>query len=289
MRYRTAEQEHVPLEEMLETEAREHDVDYSGKGAFGQRGLKIDKDLVWRLHDQVYRRGAYLRGYRKRRVFELLEFETIAGKSVLDVGCGNGANAVFVAMHGAQVSGFDLSPVGVQTAQKMAEANGVGELCHFEVAQASKMPYADDSFDAVMLNAVLHHLVKYPNVREEVFRVLRPGGKMIIADGLRQDPLYRLARGTFRLFVGTSGLGDVDLDTGDLKEFAKPFVDLHIESFCLVEGVKALIGRNYGSPAPIRGALWMACQTDRALLRAFPSLDRYCSEFVLVATKPRRD
>jgi ubiquinone/menaquinone biosynthesis C-methylase UbiE len=85
-------------------------------------------------------RGTFRRGYSKRRLFYLMELDQIAGKNVLDFGCGAGEHTVLHALYGAHAYGFDISSVGVAAGVRMAKANNVGDLCHFAVASASNLP-----------------------------------------------------------------------------------------------------------------------------------------------------
>lgn len=289
MRYRTPDQERLSEGELLAMEVEEHNEEYAGRHhyPFGLSSMRFTREDVLRINDQVYRKGTYMRGQRKRRLFELLDLDSLPGRRVLDVGCGNGQHAVFFAVCGAEASGFDLSDVGISVAREMAAANGVAERCDFQVANASAMPYPDASFDVVVMNAVLHHMLKYPDIRSEAWRVLKPGGRLLITEGLRANPVYRGLRAAYlRVRGGTPDQGDIDLDLDDLLRFAEGFEDVQREHACLLEGVKAGLARPYANPLPIRALLYALIQVDRALLTLFPRLDRYCSEVVMAMRKP---
>lgn len=103
----------------------------------------------------------------------------LASKSALDYGCGHGMAAVVLARAGATVSAFDLSPGYVNEAQARAAANGVSVNC--VVAAGEELPFADNSFDAVWGNAILHHL-DLPRAARELRRVLKPGGVAVFAE-----------------------------------------------------------------------------------------------------------
>ena len=289
MRYRTPDQEHLSREQLLAAEVVEHNEEYAGRHhfPFGLTSMRMQKDEVLRINDHAYKQGAYMRGYRKRRLFELLDLKSLDGQRVLDAGCGNGQHAVFFAMFGAFASGFDLSDVGIETAREMAIANNVQGLCEFKVGNASEMPYPDDHFDVIVLNAVLHHMLKYPKIREEAFRVLRPGGRLFITEGLRENPIYRVLRGAIlRVKGGAPDQGDVDLGLDDLISFTEGFEEVHREHFCLFEGIKAGIARPYANPLAIRIVLFLATRVDNVVLMMLPGLHRYCSEVVMTMRKP---
>jgi len=109
-----------------------------------------------------------------------------ASSSVLEVGCGSGGYALQVAESvGCQVVGLDVNAPGVRNANQLAATKGLGSRVRFEECDASKrLPFEDSSFDAVFSNDVLCHLAGRENVLGEMFRVLRPGGRMLFSDAL---------------------------------------------------------------------------------------------------------
>lgn len=100
------------------------------------------------------------------------------GRKVLDVGCGTGEMARDFL--GADYSGIDISPEYIAYAKN----NRVGQ---FLVMDATKMQFPDNSFDAVLVMAILHHLNDSDTeaIFSEVRRVLRPGGKFLIMDSAK--------------------------------------------------------------------------------------------------------
>jgi 2-polyprenyl-3-methyl-5-hydroxy-6-metoxy-1,4-benzoquinol methylase len=105
-----------------------------------------------------------------------------AGKRVLVPGSGFGDDAIRLAMLGARVSAFDLSPESVDIARARAERCGYPEI-DFRVMPAEALGhYADDAFDMVVFVDILHH-VDIPATLPEIVRVIKPGG-MIVGDEL---------------------------------------------------------------------------------------------------------
>lgn len=98
----------------------------------------------------------------------------VAGKDVLVPGSGPGDDAIRLAKLGARVTGFDLSPELVEVARARAGRTPV----RFDICPAETLPYADASFDVVMLCDILHHVDIAPAMRE-VRRVLKPGGLIV--------------------------------------------------------------------------------------------------------------
>ena len=208
------------------------------------------------------------------------------GKRVLTIGCGIGQHTVFHALHGAESYGVDISAVGIATGGRMARANNVADRCHFTVASVSYLPYEDDYFDIVVLNAALHHVIKYPNYNTEIWRVLKPGGKLFVADGVRNS-IYRALRECYRWIARDKpDRGDVDLFMSDLKEFLEGYQNFYLERFTLLEGLREGIARLYNNPLPIRAILFLLFALDQALFRLLPVTRNYTSEYVMVLEKP---
>src|SRR5258708_27175723 len=86
---------------------------------------------------------------------EVMGFEDFAGARLLEVGCGMGTDLLQFARGGAQVTGVDLTPRSIQISQEHFEVYGA--RADFAISDAEHLPFADESFDAVYSNGVLHH------------------------------------------------------------------------------------------------------------------------------------
>ncbi len=105
---------------------------------------------------------------------------------VLEVGCGSGGYALhLIEKLGCRLVGLDLNSPGTHNANQLAQAKGLASQAHFEQCDASK-PLAFDrhTFDAVFANDVLCHLPGRSQVLAEIFRILKPGGRMLFSDAL---------------------------------------------------------------------------------------------------------
>src|SRR5579863_165100 len=103
---------------------------------------------------------------------EAAEFRDHPGERVLEVGCGTGCDLLQFAKHGALATGVDITPAHLELARRR-----VGKLAEIMEADARRLPFPDASFDYVYSCGVLHHLDEPRKMVEEIFRVLRPGGR----------------------------------------------------------------------------------------------------------------
>ncbi|MEB3157563.1 MAG: methyltransferase domain-containing protein [Cyanobacteriota bacterium] len=111
-----------------------------------------------------------------------------AGSTVLDVGCGIGGSARILARdYGLTVLGISISPAQIARAQALTPA-GLGSRCRFAVMDALDLDLADGSFDAVWSVEASPHMPDKQRYADELLRVLRPGGRLAVADWNRRDP-----------------------------------------------------------------------------------------------------
>jgi len=111
-----------------------------------------------------------------------------ASSHVLDVGCGCG-NFVFALARrfACRSEGLDLSQERIKFANgKLAEATGMlAELVRFRHGSATQLPYADASFSHVVSQDALCLVPDKPKTHSEMFRVLQPGGRLVLSDFLQ--------------------------------------------------------------------------------------------------------
>lgn len=117
------------------------------------------------------------------------ELDHFQGKRVLDIGSGNGYVLSHYAQHGALVSGVDLSKTAIELCRTRF---GLFELQgSFLQGSALDLPYAGETFDCVCSMGVLHHTGNIHRSLQEIWRVLKPGGRLILMLYHRDSALYR--------------------------------------------------------------------------------------------------
>jgi len=102
----------------------------------------------------------------------------VAGLAVLDVACGEGYGSALLAAHAATVTGADIEASAVDHARARYAAL---ENLEFRQADCAALPFADASFDAVVSFETIEHIVAQESFLDEVRRVLRPDGLLILS------------------------------------------------------------------------------------------------------------
>lgn len=141
--------------------------------------------------DLAYEDGSYLEHWESSHtppeLAALVAAGTIpAGCRVLDLGCGAGAEAIFLACHGFRVAGVDSSPKALEIARELAAESAVE--VDFRLADAGDLPFPDGYFGFAVDRGCLHVLDgdQRAGYARELWRVLEPGALFLLR-GARED------------------------------------------------------------------------------------------------------
>lgn len=202
----------------------------------------------------------------------------VAGKPVLDLGCGSGENTTLLALRGGDVTAVDISAALIDLAKRRLRVNGVDARVRFIVGSAHELPVPDDSFDVVFGIAVLHHL-DLNRVAGEVARVLRPGGRAIFQEPVRNSKLVRFARALIPYRASDVSPFERPLTDGELAELGSRFSRMQTRAFSLPHV-------NVGQALPItRRHVDRLHDLDRRMLLAAPRLAKFAGIRVIELVK----
>jgi ubiquinone/menaquinone biosynthesis C-methylase UbiE len=113
------------------------------------------------------------------------------GEQVLDLGSGSGMDVFVAALkvgNSGHVSGADMTDQQLEKAERLRKENSFDNVS-FHKSYIEKLPFSDGSFDAVISNGVINLSASKQNVFAEVARVLKPKGRMVIADIVTEKQL----------------------------------------------------------------------------------------------------
>ncbi|NBO31044.1 MAG: class I SAM-dependent methyltransferase [Cyanobacteria bacterium WB6_1B_304] len=160
--------------------------------------------------------------------FILHHLGNVNGKLLLDLGCGAGENSVYFAKQGAHCIASDYAPGMVEVALKLAKLNGVE--VEGKVINAMAIDFPDNTFDVVYAANLLHHIPEPTLVIQEIYRVLKPGGKLCFWDPLIHNPIINVYR---RMATKVRTDDETPLNINLLKFVRSHFVHTNYDTFWL--------------------------------------------------------
>jgi ubiquinone/menaquinone biosynthesis C-methylase UbiE len=209
--------------------------------------------------------------------FVFSRFGDLRGKDILEVGCGTGDFAIFLARSGANVTAIDVSPEGIEMARERARRNGLERQINAQVVPIERLAFDDERFDFVFGASTIHH-VDIPLAGKEVCRVLKRHGSAGFVEPLGHNVVLEFAR-KYLPYPGKLphwGTTHKSLKVSDVEPFRAYFPHVSCEMFQLFSMLER--------PLRLRklGALRVL---DDVLLRGVPFLKRYCRWIAIYVQK----
>lgn len=178
--------------------------------ATGERGFAVDQALADSHSEQL--------GYEQDDLADLPEGANLGlgcgnptalasirpGEVILDLGSGAGIDCLLAAKKTGSdglVIGVDMTPEMVEKARANAAEVGASNV-EFRLGEIEHLPVADSSVDLVISNCVINLATEKSQVFEEIYRVLKPGGRVAISDTATRSPLPAEMRDFVSTFVG---------------------------------------------------------------------------------------
>ena len=134
---------------------------------------------------EILKREARLRrfGYDSPAAIQFVLAQALPlGGAVLEIGTGKGRFLVRLARHVAAVTTVDIAAEEQRCARLNARYARVEEKIRFVLRDAARLPWRDCTFDAVATMNAMHHIAHFRQVLKEMLRVVKPGGKIVLAD-----------------------------------------------------------------------------------------------------------
>jgi SAM-dependent methyltransferase len=194
---------------------------------------------------------------------------------------------VLMATEGARVTLLDLSPVAIEIGLRRAAANGVADRVRGLAMDASDLScFQDAEFDLIYASAAVHHTLKYPHALMELVRVIRPGGKLVLAETYGNNPLLNfLRRVRWRLSRQPEEAGEeIILGDRELDLLRAHFRRVDVTPMNLFGMGKRIFRGRYESRL-VRQLIELLEAADNVIFRLAPSLKRYSGEVLVAAEK----
>ena len=152
-----------------------------------ERQNEYDDVFVTRL--QLIWGDGFLSPGGEAEIARMVDGLTIAGKDVLDLGCGIGGVDIVLAKkyQAKSVLGVDVEQPLLDRAVARAAREGVADRVKYQLIDPGPLPFADNSFDVVFSKDAMLHIPDKPAIFAEIYRILRPSGVVVASDWLQSS------------------------------------------------------------------------------------------------------
>jgi ubiquinone/menaquinone biosynthesis C-methylase UbiE len=167
---------------------------------------------------------------------------------VLDVASGRGTSAFHLAeSFGCKVTGVDLSEENVRLATAEASQRGLAGQINFQLGDAERLPFGDETFDAILCECAFCTFPSKPVAAQEFFRVLKPGGQLGLSDLTRTEATIPELEGLLSWIACVGDALPADRYVAILQQagFEVPNIEDHNDS--LVEMVRQIQAKLLGA------------------------------------------
>ncbi len=196
------------IDKLLEDFDRNFTVNYYTQSEWGYRSYHSQENAV---HMAINSDGIYdPKGFYGQALAVKEQIQTLQVQTVLEVGSGKGFNSIFLAQNHPQIefTGLDLTPLHVKIAQEKSQT--LNNL-QFQIGNFNQLPFTDRSFDLIFAVECLCHANPPTTALAEIYRALKPGGRLMIFDAWRRphyqtlDPALQTATQLCELSMAVCG------------------------------------------------------------------------------------
>jgi 2-polyprenyl-3-methyl-5-hydroxy-6-metoxy-1,4-benzoquinol methylase len=261
---------------------------WKDEAAFFDQEAEAAMSRIQAVHPRTIDRYGRLKRRRFNKEFRFRVIGPLAGKTVLDVGCGDGINAVNFAKLGARVTGIDISPKAIELAERRAEVDHVSDAVRMVCSPLELAELPPASFDVIWGEAVLHHLIHdLDDVMRRLVRWAKPGAVVVFGEPVNLSPALRKLR--MMLPIHTDVTPDErPLEQAELDIVGRHLPDMRIRYFSVVDRLSRFVLSNHNyelSSAPRRALSSIMNTIDYGLL-SVPALHWLAGTCVIYGHAP---